>query len=288
MNRIIAATGFALIAFAANSVLCRMALRAAHIDPASFMSIRLIAGALTLWLLVSLRRGHRALKGDWPSALALLAYAIAFTFAYVGLTAGTGALLLFGAVQVVMIAAGFVGGERIDRSIALGWLLAVAGLLLLLFPGISAPPVWDAALMLIAGFAWGIYSLRGRRSENALADNAGNFARAVPGTMLISLALWHHHSADSEGIMLAMLSGAIASGLGYAAWYTALPRLGAIAAANAQLSVPVIAALAGVLLFAEPITVRLAAATVLVLGGTALAVRRTLIAKAAPVGGAPR
>lgn len=288
MNRVIAATGFALLAFAANSVLCRMALRAAHIDPASFMTIRLLAGASTLWLLVRASRGARGLKGDWPSALALLAYAIAFTFAYVGLTAGTGALLLFGAVQVVMIAAGFVGGERIDRVIALGWLLAVAGLLLLLFPGISAPPVRDALLMLIAGIAWGIYSLRGRRSENALADNAGNFTRAVPGTLLISFALWGHHSADGEGIMLAVLSGAIASGLGYAAWYTALPRLGAIAAANAQLSVPVIAALAGVLLFAEPITLRLAAATVLVLGGTALAVRRTLIMRTAPVAGALR
>jgi drug/metabolite transporter (DMT)-like permease len=288
VNRVIAATGFALLAFAANSVLCRMALRAAHIDPASFMSIRLLAGALTLWLLVRIGRGDRGLKGDWPSALALLAYAIAFTFAYVGLTAGTGALLLFGAVQVIMIAAGFVGGERIDRTIGVGWLLAVAGLLLLLFPGISSPPVRDALLMLVAGFAWGIYSLRGRRSENALADNAGNFARAVPGTLLISLALWRQHSADSEGIVLAVLSGAIASGLGYAAWYTALPKLGAIAAANAQLSVPVIAAVAGVLLFAEPITVRLAASTVLVLGGTALAVRRTLMMKFAPVRGAPR
>lgn len=288
MNRVIAATGFALLAFAANSVLCRMALRAAHIDPASFMSIRLLAGALTLCLLVQGSRRGRGLKGDWPSALALLAYAIAFTFAYVGLTAGTGALLLFGAVQVVMIAAGFVGGERIDRVIALGWLLAVAGLLLLLFPGISAPPVGDALLMLIAGIAWGIYSLRGRRSENALADNAGNFARAVPGTLLISLALWGHHRADGEGITLAVLSGAIASGLGYAAWYTALPRLGAIAAANAQLSVPVIAALSGVFLFAEPITWRLAAATVLVLGGTALAVRRTLLKRTAPLAGAMR
>jgi len=288
VNRVIAATGFALLAFAANSVLCRMALREAHIDPASFMSVRLIAGALTLWLLVRIGRSDRGLRGDWPSAMALLVYAVAFTFAYVGLTAGTGALLLFGAVQVAMIAAGFIGGERIDRTIGFGWLLAVTGLLLLLVPGVTSPPVADALFMLIAGLAWGIYSLRGRRSVNALAENAGNFARAVPGTLLVSLAFWRHQSADREGIVLAVLSGAIASGLGYAAWYTALPRLGAIAAANAQLSVPVIAALAGVILFAEPITVRLAASSVLVLGGTALAVRRTLTRKSAPFGSATR
>jgi len=283
VNRLAAATGFALLAFAANSVLCRMALRAAHIDPASFMSIRLLSGAATLWLLVRLGRGGQRLGGDWRSALALLTYAIAFTFAYVGLTAGTGALLLFGAVQVVMIAAGFVGGERIDRSIALGWLLAVAGLILLLLPGISAPPARDAIFMLIAGCAWGVYSLRGRRSLNALADTAGNFSRALPGTLLVSALLWGHRSADAAGVVLAALSGSIASGLGYAAWYTALPRLGAIAAANAQLSVPVITALAGVALFSEPVTVRLASASVLVLGGTALAVRRTLTLRTAPV-----
>jgi drug/metabolite transporter (DMT)-like permease len=285
---LLAATAFALLAFAANSVLCRMALCAAHIDPASFMSIRLLAGAATLWLLVGISARDRRLGGDWPSALALLAYATAFTFAYMGLTAGTGALLLFGAVQVAMIAAGFVGGERIDGLIALGWALAVGGLLLLLLPGASAPPTRAALFMLIAGIAWGIYSLRGRRSANALADTAGNFVRAVPGSLLVSALLWSRRSADTEGIVLAALSGSIASGLGYAAWYTALPRLGAIAAANAQLTVPVIAALAGVWLFAEPIGLRLAAASVLVLGGTALAIRRTLALKSARVSAALR
>jgi drug/metabolite transporter (DMT)-like permease len=276
VNRAAGATLFALLAFAANSVLCRMALRSAHIDPASFMSIRLLSGAITLWIVVRLSRGARSSSGSWASALALLSYAIAFTFAYVGLTAGTGALLLFGAVQVVMIAAGFGGGERIDRSIALGWLFAVGGLILLLLPGITAPPALDAMLMLIAGAAWGLYSLRGRRSTDALGDTAGNFLRSVPGTLVISALLFRHRAADTEGVVLAALSGSIASGLGYAAWYTALPKLGAIAAANAQLSVPVIAALAGVVLFDEPITLRLAVSSVLVLGGTALAVRRRL------------
>jgi len=279
VNRAAGATLFALLAFAANSVLCRMALRSAHIDPASFMSIRLLSGAITLWIVVRLSYGARSSSGSWASALALLSYAIAFTFAYVGLTAGTGALLLFGAVQVVMIAAGFGGGERIDRSIALGWLLAVGGLILLLLPGITAPPALDAVLMLIAGAAWGLYSLRGRRSTDALGDTAGNFLRSVPGTLVISALLWKHRAADTAGVVLATLSGSIASGLGYAAWYTALPKLGAIAAANAQLSVPVIAALAGVVLFDEPITLRLAVSSVLVLGGTALAVRRKLPAR---------
>jgi drug/metabolite transporter (DMT)-like permease len=286
VNRAAAATVFALLGFAANSLLCRMALRLPHIDPASFMSIRLCAGALTLWVLVRASRRHRLrVAGDWRSALALLAYAITFTFAYVGLTAGTGALLLFGAVQVAMIAAGFVSGERIDRTIAFGWLLAVAGLTLLLLPGVSAPPAQDAVLMLIAGIAWGVYSLRGRRSTDALADTAGNFVRSVPGTLLVSALFWAHRSADVQGVVLAALSGSLASGLGYAAWYTALPRLGAIAAANAQLSVPVIAALAGVVLFDEPITTRLAVASVLVLGGTALAVHRRLSARAARTSG---
>lgn len=274
---VVGATVFALLCFAANSVLCRMALREPHIDPASFMSIRLCSGAVTLWVLLRARGGpQRKAAGDWTSALVLLTYAVTFTFAYLGLTAGTGALLLFGAVQVAMIAAGFAGGERIDLIIGCGWLLAVAGLILLLLPGVSAPPVLDAVLMLIAGIAWGVYSLRGRRSQQPLADTAGNFIRSVPGTLLVSALFWAHRTADVEGVVLAALSGSIASGLGYMAWYTALPRLGAIAAANAQLSVPVIAALAGVALFSEPITTRLAAASVLVLGGTALAVRRRL------------
>ena len=282
MNRAAGATVFALLCFAANSVLCRMALRQPHIDPASFMSIRLCAGALTMSALLRVRVGEqKRVAGDWSAALVLLVYAVTFTFAYLGLTAGTGALLLFGAAQVAMIAAGVAGGERIDLTIACGWALAVGGLMLLLLPGASTPSARHALLMLIAGIAWGVYSLRGRRSQQALADTAGNFVRSVPGTLLISALFWAHRSADLEGIVLAAVSGSIASGLGYLAWYSALPRLGAIAAANAQLSVPVIAAIAGVVLFDEPITARLAAASVLVLGGTALAVRRRLTLQAA-------
>jgi drug/metabolite transporter (DMT)-like permease len=264
---------FVLLAFAANSVLCRMALRSSGIDPASFTSIRLLTGALTMWALVRLTRPGRSLGGDWRSATALLIYAVAFSFAYVSVTAGTGALLLFGAVQLIMISAGLFAGERIDWGIGLGWGVAVAGLVLLLLPGLSAPPTLKAMMMLCAGIFWGIYSLRGRRSIDPLCDTAGNFVRAAPGALLITALLWRHVSLDRAGVLLAVLSGAIASGLGYVAWYRILPRLSAITAANMQLSVPVIAAIAGVLLFGETITLRLAVSSVMVLGGIAVATR---------------
>jgi drug/metabolite transporter (DMT)-like permease len=274
LSRVALAAGFALIAFAANSILCRMALRDTRIDPASFTSVRLIAGAITLWLLVRLGNRASSATGNWISSFALLAYAAAFSFAYVAVTAGTGALLLFGAVQLTMILAGLAAGERIDFRIALGWMLAVAGLVILVFPGVAAAPPTAGALMLGAGVAWGIYSLRGRRSGDPLRDTAGNFVRAVPGALLLSAITWRRYSIDREGVALAVLSGSLASGVGYAAWYTALPRLRAIAAANLQLSVPLLTSAAGVVLFGEPITVRLAMASALLLGGIALATQR--------------
>jgi drug/metabolite transporter (DMT)-like permease len=276
VNRVALAAAFALLAFAANSILCRMALRQASIDPASFTTVRLVAGAFTLWVLVGLGKARSSAGGNWISACALLAYAAAFSFAYVAVTAGTGALLLFGAVQLIMISVGLVRGERIDLQITLGWLLAVAGVVILVFPGVSAAPPIEAALMLGAGVAWGIYSLRGRRSSDPLRDTAGNFIRAAPGALLVSAVMWRQSSFDGTGVLLAALSGSLASGIGYAAWYVALPRLSAIAAANLQLSVPLIAALAGVVLFGEPITVRLAVSSILLLGGIALATRRSI------------
>ena len=276
MNRTALASAFALFAFAANSILCRMALRNASIDPASFTTVRLVAGAVTLWTIVQLGQPRRPADGNWMSALALLAYATAFSFAYVAVTAGTGALLLFGAVQLIMIAVGLVRGERIDLLICVGWLLAVSGVVILVFPGVSAAPPIEAALMLGAGIAWGIYSLRGRSSADPLRDTAGNFVRAAPGALLVSVVMWSRHSYNGTGVLLAALSGALASGVGYAVWYVALPRLSAITAANLQLSVPLIAAIGGVILFAEPITVRLALASLLLLGGIALATRRSV------------
>ncbi len=264
---------FAMVAFASNSILCRLALRATNIDPATFTGVRLLTGALTLWLLVRLKTGRSSVGGDWRSAMALLIYAVGFSFAYVGLTAGTGALLLFGAVQIVMISAGLIAGEQFSVRLGAGWTLAVVGVLILVLPGAAPAPFREGALMLCAGIAWGDYSLRGRRSHNALRDTAGNFARAAPIALLISALFWRHRSWDTAGAVYAALSGALASGLGYAVWYAALPRLSALGAGNSQLSVPVLTALAGVALFGEPITARLALASVLVLGGIALAIR---------------
>jgi drug/metabolite transporter (DMT)-like permease len=274
VSRATLAALFALLGFAANSILCRMALREPSIDPASFTSVRLICGALTLWLLV--RLGQRRLGGDWGSALALIIYAAAFSFAYVAVTAGTGALLLFGAVQLAMISAGMLAGERVDARIGAGWVLAATGVVILVLPGVAAAPPTQAALMICAGIAWGVYSLRGRRSRDPLIDTAGNFVRAAPCAIAVSAIFWSSSAIDGRGLLLAALSGSVASGLGYAAWYTALPRLSAITAANLQLSVPVIASLAGVALFGEPITLRLAVATVLLLGGITLAARRSM------------
>jgi drug/metabolite transporter (DMT)-like permease len=272
-SRTAIAAVFALLAFASNSVLCRMALRDTSIDPASFTSVRLVTGAMTLWLLVRIKTGNFRFGGDWRSAGALLTYAVGFSFAYVSVTTGTGALLLFGAVQLIMISAGLIAGERIRPAAAIGWILAAAGVVILLIPGISAPPLREAAMMLCAGIAWGVYSLRGRRSKEPLCDTSGNFVRAAPIALMISAVWWPHRSWDASGILYAALSGSLASGLGYAAWYAALPRMTVVAAGNSQLSVPVIAALAGVALFGEPITSRLVVSSIFVLGGIALAVR---------------
>jgi drug/metabolite transporter (DMT)-like permease len=268
--RVLAATLFVLLAFAANSVLCRLALQDTAIDAVTFMVIRLLSGALTLWLLLRLARRQQPLGGDWRSAGALLAYALLFTFAYLSVSTGTGALLLFGAVQLVMISSGLISGERFNRWTAGGWLVAVSGLVLLLLPGLSAPPLLPALMMLGAGVFWGIYSLRGRHSRDPLRDTAGNFARAVPGVLLVVALTFWHLRVDRAGALLALSSGAVASGLGYAAWYAVLPRLTAIVAANLQLSVPVIAATGGVVFTRESISLRLAVSSLLVLGGIAV------------------
>jgi drug/metabolite transporter (DMT)-like permease len=271
LTRTILATGFALIAFAANSILCRMALRTASIDPATFTSIRFLAGAITLCMVLALSARRVRLKGHWASAAILCAYAIAFSFSYLSLTAGTGALLLFGAAQIIMIGAGLLAGERINKLIAAGWLIAVAGIIVLTAPSISSPPLGASALMLSAGIAWGWFSLRGRGSKDPIAENAGIFVCAVPMALFVNALPVAGTSFTTGGMVLAALSGSVASGLGYAAWYTALPKLSSITAANLQLAVPAIAALGGAALFHEVITMRLVVAAVLVLGGVALA-----------------
>jgi drug/metabolite transporter (DMT)-like permease len=265
-------TCLAMLAFAGNSVLCRLALRDTDIDPASFTAIRLLSGAITLWLLLALRRSGQSIGGDWRSALALFIYAGAFSLAYVHLQAGAGALLLFGAVQLTMTGWGLLRGERMKPLQSLGLVLAVAGLLILLLPGADAPPWLGAGLMVVSGFAWGIYSLLGRGAGDPLATTAGNFVRAVPFALLLLLPFVGALNVDAPGLVYALLSGALTSGIGYALWYSALKGLTAIQGASVQLSVPIIAALGGALLLGESITLRLVLVAVMTLGGIALVV----------------
>jgi len=261
----------ALCAFAANSILCRLALGAGAIDAASYATVRLAAGAALLGALAAGRR-PRSASGSWGSASALAAYAIPFSFAYRSLSAGTGALLLFVAVQATMISAGLARGERLRPSGWAGVLAALGGLVFLVRPGLAAPPAGAAALMALAGIAWGIYSLRGRRSLQPLADTAGNFARAVLLAAIVSAAALSSAHVSPRGFLLAAISGAAASGAGYAIWYAALPRLAATTAAAVQLAVPALAAAGGVVFLGERATARLLLASAAILGGVALAI----------------
>lgn len=267
-------TTVAMIAFAGNSLLCRAALRDTDIDAATFTSVRLVAGALTLWLIVVLRGSRQPLAfGSWGSALALFGYAAAFSFAYGGLSAAMGALLLFGAVQATMIGIGIWRGNRPGTMQWGGFMVAFAGLIGLLLPGLSAPPVGSALLMITAGMAWGVYSLRARGVGEPTAVTTGNFIRAVPLALVLSLVMLTRAQVDAPGLIYAVASGAVTSGMGYAIWYMALPLLQATSAATVQLSVPVIAAIGGVLLLGEPLTLRLVVAGVAILGGIAIVIR---------------
>ena len=273
--RVFALTSLAMLAFAGNSLLCRLALGHTRIDAASFTTLRLISGAAMLWLVVRLRGGTRSGRGNWASALALFAYAVCFSFAYINLSVATGALLLFGAVQATMIGVGVARGERLQMPQLVGLVLAVGGLVGLLLPGLSAPPPLAAALMLAAGIAWGVYSLRGRGAGDSTKVTAGNFLLAAPMALAVSLVMAQRASLDTAGIWYAIASGALASGLGYAIWYTALPALKSATAAVVQLSVPVITTLGGLAFLSEPITLRVTLASAAILGGIALVVLGT-------------
>jgi len=293
MTRATLATFAALIAFAANSILCRMALTDGDMDAFSFSLVRLASGAYFLPLLVYLLN-HKSEKpatlekqrkwyGNWLSALMLMLYVEAFSLAYLSLSAASGALILFAAVQFTMLGGALQQGKNPSLAEWLGMLLAMTGLSYLLLPGLNAPPVTGAILMLISGIAWGIYSLRGGGS-NPLEHTSGNFGRALilslplilvlllPSSIWGALAFAGVHM-DTQGLLLAICSGALASGLGYALWYSALQVLRASQAAVVQLSVPVITAFAGVLLLQEPITKRLIVASAFILGGIFIALR---------------
>ena len=275
-TRIFTLTSLAMVAFAANSLLCRLALRRMAIDAATFSSIRIVSGAVALWLILTVRRSPTLDSGNWFSAAALFAYVAAFSFAYNTLSAGTGALLLFAAVQSTMIAWGLWRGEQLHIQQWIGVTVAFGGLVLLLLPGLSAPALSGSALMVGAGVAWGIYSVRGKQSRDSVGSTAGNFIRAVPMTALLSVSFLQFAHADAVGIAYAVLSGALTSGLGYVIWYAALTGLTATVAAIVQLSAPVLAAIGGILFLSEPLTARFAVASLVVLGGIALVVIRKI------------
>jgi drug/metabolite transporter (DMT)-like permease len=271
--RVAGLTVLALVAFAGNSVLCRLALADSSIDAASFTTVRLVSGAIALLIILGVtNRGTRpASYGSWMSAAMLFLYAACFSFAYISLATGIGALILFGMVQATMIAGALMAGDRPTVAEWLGWLLAVGGFVYLVSPGLTAPSPGGSALMAIAGIAWGIYSLRGRNESFALAGTTYNFVRSVPLVLVVSAFSLQDLHLTTNGVVLAILSGAITSGVGYAVWYTALQSISSMQAAMVQLSVPVLAAAAGILLLSESISLRLIVSSLLILGGIFLA-----------------
>jgi drug/metabolite transporter (DMT)-like permease len=264
----------ALVAFAFNSILCRLALSVDEIDAASFTAIRLLSGAIVLCLLaVTFRKTQNVAKtGQWASAFFLFTYAVCFSFAYLGLSTGTGALILFGSVQLTMIGTALFKGERPSLLEWLGLITALCGLVYLTLPGLDSPPLISSLLMAAAGMAWGVYTLRGRSGKDPLMVTAGNFLLAVPFAVITVMVFWPTLHLSNRGIVLAVLSGAMASGLGYTVWYAALKYHTSTRAAVLQLAVPVIAAVGGLLMLGERATVRLVVASALILGGIAVSI----------------
>jgi drug/metabolite transporter (DMT)-like permease len=272
--KIILLTAFALCAFAFNSILCRMALRGGEADAIGFTLVRLVAGAITL-ITISYFLGKGAKtqgRGNWISAFFLFAYAICFSLAYLALNAGTGALILFGSVQMTMILVSLIRGEKPGPLEWIGLAVALGGLIYLVLPGLAAPPLYSSLMMAAAGIGWGAYTLRGKGSSDPLAETTGNFIWAVPMIGLASIPLASQIHLSGRGFILAILSGAIASGIGYTVWYAALKHHTSTRAAVLQLSVPVIAAAGGILFLSEVATTRLWVAGAMILGGIGLTI----------------
>lgn len=267
-------TLLALFAFAANSVLCRLALGQALIDANSFTIIRLFSGAVVLLLIIQFRNNQnvRVTKGSWFSGFMLFLYALTFSYAYISLDTATGALILFGSVQITMMVFSLLSGDRLHPSELVGMLIAFLGFTYLFLPGLTTPPIAGASLMLTAGIAWGLYSIRGRGSENPLFDTAYNFLRTMPLTLILVIVVINKAHTSPAGILLAIISGGLASGIGYAIWYRALGSLTSMQAAVVQLLVPVIAALGGILFVSEMVTMRLIISAIMILGGILLVV----------------
>lgn len=262
-------TVLALIAFAANSVLCRLALGEKTIDASSFTSIRLLSGAVVLFIILKINRDKNRppTKGSWSATLMLFLYALTFSFAYITLDTGTGALILFGSVQITMILLSLISGYRLHVTEWMGVTIAFVGFVYLVLPGVTAPSFTGFSLMTIAGFAWGVYTIKGRGSVNPLTDTAYNFSRSIPLVIVLVALTFQKAHISSEGILLAAISGGLTSGIGYTIWYIALGGLSTTQAAVIQLSVPVIAALGGVIFVSEQISMRLTLSALLILGG---------------------
>ena len=275
-------TTLALIAFAANSVLCRLALGGGTIDAASFTVIRLIAGIIVLFIIAAFAAPLIAAtpsksesiqsRGSWQAGAMLFLYAVTFSFAYISLDTGTGALILFGSVQITMILWSLITGTRLQRLEWAGVVVAFAGFVYLVMPGVSAPSLTGFLLMTSAGSAWGIYTLKGRGSASPLMDTTFNFVRTIPFLLILLLLTFQQAEFSMQGAVLASLSGGLASGVGYTIWYSALRGLSSTQAAVVQLSVPIIAAMGGVVIVSEPITARLLLSTCLILGGIVLVI----------------
>ena len=270
--KLVLLAALAMTAFAANSLLCRMALVETDIDPASFTFWRLVSGALMLTVLVVMRNQKPLKEGNLASAVALFVYAAGFSFAYISMTTGAGALLLFGAVQVTMISWGLFKGERMSTLQWGGFLLALVGLILLLLPNAAVPQLSSALMMLAAGIAWGVYSLKGKGAKFPIEATAGNFIRSTLLALVLLLIFWPGGEFHAEGMAYAVASGAIASALGYALWYSILVHIAAIKAATLQLSVPVLAVFAGWLFLDEPVTLRIILSSLAVIGGVAMVI----------------
>lgn len=276
LGQTVVLTLLALVAFAGNSVLCRLALAGGAIDPRTFTALRLASGALVLlpFLRPPTSAGGSPARARWSpfAAAALLLYALAFSLAYVTLDASVGALLLFGAVQVTMLGAGFLRGERPGLLQATGIAAAIGGFLVQVLPGWTAPDPGGAALMTLAGIAWGAYSLHGRGVALPRTATARNFLLAAP--LALAVPLWDVGGVElgPRGALLAVTSGALTSGMGYVLWYAALPGHTATSAGLVQLAVPVLTAAAGVTLLGEELAPRFLVAAVLTLGGIAVAI----------------
>jgi len=267
-------TGFTLIAFAANSVLCRMALGENTIDAYSFTVIRLLSGAFVLFVILKInhKKNRSPVKGSWSAGSMLFLYAVTFSIAYTTLDSGTGAIILFGAVQITMILLSIISGYRLHIIEWIGVLGAFTGFVYLVLPGATSPSVIGFSLMTIAGIAWGVYTLKGRESVNPFMDTAHNFLRTIPFVMVLAILTIRDTHYTTEGILLALSSGSIASGIGYTIWYKALRGLSSTQAAVVQLLVPVIVALGGVTFLNEKITLRLTLSAIMILGGILMVV----------------